>query len=53
MHRWCVRDGDGLEVVGAPGGLYPRPALAESDVDGEAIERILRDNEDVLRKLAQ
>ncbi|MBK7875875.1 MAG: AbrB/MazE/SpoVT family DNA-binding domain-containing protein [Planctomycetes bacterium] len=53
VRRWCVRDGDLLDVVEGSGGLYLRPARAEAGTDREAIERILRENEDVLRKLAQ
>lgn len=53
VQRWCVRDGDLLDVVETPGGLYLSPARGDTASDRELIERILRENEDVLRRLAQ
>ncbi|MBI5364279.1 MAG: hypothetical protein HZA53_13955 [Planctomycetes bacterium] len=53
VKRWKLRDGDHLDCVEAAGGLYLRPMLGDAELERELVEEILRENSDVLRKLAQ
>lgn len=48
-----VNEGDALDALEATGGLYLTPSAAERPTEAELSERIVRQNEEVLRRLAQ
>jgi hypothetical protein len=53
VRLWRVKEGDTLDALEATGGLYLTPSAAGRPTEAELIERIVRENQEVLRRLAQ